>query len=155
MVLFLLIIGTFLKAAKDNKYVDDYSRINKIYLDNCEINEVKERANLILKKNKNASYYDFLENKYSNIILEILNELHQKKLKRRRKEIFGNYENLIFHSLYKSKSGNSHQLKIFRFKGIYDSGKNVEVRIFLNDEDDIVNLFVTSWREDLFAYYRM
>lgn len=155
LFLFLLAIGTILKAARDNKYVNDYSKINNKYIDNYEINEVKEKADLILKKNKNIGYYDFTKNTYSNIIFEILNSLHQKKIRKKRKVILGKYKDLIFHSLYKSKSGNSHQFKIFRFKGIYDSGKNVEIRLYLNEEGDIANLNVISWKEDLFAHYRI
>lgn len=145
-----MLISATLTSLGNYKFYNDYFKIDNDHLDNYEIEKIRDTINLILRKNENLDVYHIINNQKSNSLIRFLNKLHQQKLTQKRKVNFGIYEDVIFNSFYQSKSGHNYKFKIFRYKGVYDSKKDVEIRVYTNKENNIVRINVLNWKEDLF-----
>jgi hypothetical protein len=76
-----------------------------------------------------------------------LDENLQKQSYRQIRSAFGDYQGLDFHQLLESSSGALY--KIYRFKGQFSPGAEVEVRAVLDTENKLAGFFVTSWKDSL------
>ena len=127
---------------------NDFARVDESELDTQKITYASELADRILKAQKEGGYYAFQENEATEQMIDGLNEKAQKKSYMSIRAIFGDYEDLEFDHMMKSKSGS--YIGVYRFKGSFKEQKSdVEIRVVLNDQDQLAGFFIRPWRESL------
>lgn len=128
----------------------DFVKVTQSQVDIEEINFIKKKTHAIITKIEKGEYYEFTKKSNENNIVENIDITHQKNIHKQIKREFGEYIGLQFESLYKSKSQNPFTNKLYRFKGEFESKKDVEIRLYLSDKKEIMGLNVMSWKNKLF-----
>ena len=127
---------------------NDFARVAESELDTQKIAYASQLADRMLNAQKEGRYYALRENEATRQMIDGLNEKAQKKSYMSLKAIFGDYKDLEFDHMMKSKSGS--YLGVYRFKGSFEHQKaDVEIRVVLDDQDKLAGFFVRPWREGL------
>lgn len=150
-ILFLLITSIVLlnscQAKKEKE--NNLKKENKIEpaskIDKEELLFAKDLANNILTKQKNGSFYELSREEATIKMVEGLNETVQKNAYKQVESLFGDYKDLTFNSLVIGK----HNIKIYRFKGIFESNADIEVRVVLNATKKLAGFFIKPWTKEV------
>lgn len=76
---------------------------------------------------------------------EVLTESIQKSSYQQIKSAFGEYQGIGFHEMTKPTDGSLYE--IYRFKGQFNQGANVEVRTVLDASGRLAGFFVRPWQD--------
>lgn len=125
----------------------EYVKVIESELDYDKIENTKNLSDKILTAQKNGGYYSLSKNEATIQMIEGLNESVQQESYKKIKTLFGDYKDLKFNSLMESTGEN--KLMIYRFKGIFESGTDVEVRAVLNVKGELAGFFIKQWNERL------
>lgn len=127
------------------------SKVNKLEFNASQGEDQKAWAQdlsvKILSAQKEGGFYKLNSNEASLSMVNAFSESVQKKAYQQIKMLFGDYEKLKFHSVVKISTSNTYD--IFRFKGLFESGQDVEVRVVLNTDGKLEGFFVKPWKETL------
>lgn len=145
-VIYLLLISFNLVLSSCQSQTD-YIKVSESEIDQEELNFAKDLSHKILTEQKKGGYYNLTENEATSKMAEGLNESLQKASYKKIKALFGDYKDLKFESLMIGTKGN--KFKIYRFKGVFDSGSDVEVRAVLNNKRKLAGFFIKPWKETL------
>lgn len=145
----LIVFNTLVRVLVSEKQKGDFVKITETHIDKKEIDFIKKRAHKIVTKIEKGEYYKFSKINTENDIIEKIDVTHQKNIQKQIKNKFGAYINLEFQSLFKSKTENPFTNKIYRFKGEFESEKDVEIRLYLSNKKEIIGLNVMSWKKEL------
>jgi len=107
----------------------------------------KRISHNILKAQKEGDFYKLNEDEASARIIIGLNESVQKSSYKQIKLLFGDYKDLTFHS--RQELLREEAYSIYRFKGKFESGLDVEVRAVLNAKGKLAGFFVKPWYDAL------
>jgi hypothetical protein len=124
------------KANKENviKNVDDFAFAKSI-------------SHNILKAQREGDFYKLNEDEASTRMISGLNESVQKSAYQQIKLLFGDYKDLTFHSKEDITKGETYA--IYRFKGEFENGLDVEIRTVINTDGKLAGFFVKPWQEAL------
>lgn len=142
-ILIILLITTSASCQSSS----EFKKVDESKLKKEEIESVKELSEKILVAQKNGGYYNLTEDEAIKEMVEGLNEKVQKQSYKQIKNLFGDYQDLKFESLMESEKGQ--KLKIYRFKGFFESESNIEIRTVLNDEGKLAGFFIKPWNDGL------
>ena len=142
-ILIVLLITTSASCQSSS----EFKKVDESKLKKEEIESVKELSEKILVAQKNGGYYNLTEDEAIKEMVEGLNEKVQKQSYEQIKNLFGDYQDLKFESLMESEKGQ--KLKIYRFKGFFESESNIEIRTVLNDEGKLAGFFIKPWNDGL------
>lgn len=112
-----------------------------------DVEFVKNLSHNILTKQKSGGFYRLNEDIASLEMISGLNETVQKSAYRQIVMAFGDYKDLNFHSIEKIKRTEIYT--IYRFKGVFESSKDVEIRAVLNSRGKLAGFFVKPWKDTL------
>ena len=101
----------------------------------------------ILTAQKEGGFYKLNNNEASLSMVNAFTESVQKNAYEQIKSLFGEYEDLNFHSVLSITSDDAYD--IYRFKGVFAFDLDVEVRVVLNGDDKLAGFFVKPWKETL------
>ncbi len=146
----LLTFNTIVNVLARKKHKTDYIKVAQANVKNEEIAIIKQRAHTIITKIEKGEYFKFSKENTGNDIVEKIDITIQKSIHKYIKNKFGAYKSLQFESLFKSKTQNPFTNKVYRFKGEFESKKDIEIRLYLSSEKEIVGLNVLSWKKELF-----
>jgi hypothetical protein len=116
-------------------------------IDKEEFNFAKGLSQKILNEQKKGGFYNLSENEATPQMSEGLNESLQKKSYAKIKSLYGDYRDLNFESLMIGSRG--YKYRIYRFKGDFESGSDIEVRAVLNQNKKLAGFFIKPWKEEL------
>ncbi|MEP3838339.1 MAG: hypothetical protein ABJM36_11860 [Algibacter sp.] len=108
---------------------------------------VKNLSDKILRAQRDGGYYKLSETEASLKMVTGLNETLQKSSYAKIKNIFGNYKGLELHSIEEIKKTQAY--KIYRFKGDFELGSEVEIRSVLDSEGKLAGFFIIPWKDKL------
>ncbi len=144
---FSFIILLFITTSVSCQTLSDFKKVDKPSLNTKEIESVKKLSEEILTAQKNGGYYKLTENEATKEMINGLNKTVQKSAYKQVKNLFGDYQGLKFKSLLANKK--DPKLSIYRFKGLFESESNVEVRAVLNDKGKLAGFFIKPWKDSL------
>ncbi|MCM4168436.1 hypothetical protein KCTC52924_02008 [Arenibacter antarcticus] len=130
--IFRLVIVLFVTTSASCQSSSDFKKVDESQLKQEDIESVKILSEKILTAQKNGGHYKLSENVAIKEMVDGLNETVQKKSYQQIKNLFGEYQDLRFESLMESEKGK--KLRIYRFKGFFESESDIEIRTVLNDE---------------------
>lgn len=145
--IFRLLIFLLISTSISCQSTSDYIKVDKSKLKKEEVEFAKNLSDKILTAQKNGGHYSLSENEATKEMIEGLNETIQKKSYKKIKQLFGDYKDLEFESLMQSENGK--KLKIYRFKGFFESDLDIEVRTVLNDKGKLAGFFIKPWHKRL------
>ena len=96
---------------------------------------------------KDGGFYALSEEEATEKMLPGLDESLQKKSYQQIKSAFGDYQDLSFNHMMKPIDGTLYE--IYRFKGNFKSGVEVEIRTVLDAHGKLAGFFVKPWKENL------
>jgi hypothetical protein len=99
----------------------------------------------ILSAQKGGGFYNLSEVEASPEMKSALNESLQKKSYQQIKSAFGDYQDLTFDHLMKPTDGTL--FEIYRFRGKFNPGADVEVRTVLDADGKLAGFFVKPWHD--------
>ena len=146
----LLTFNTIVNLFAHEKRKTDYTKVAEDNIDVQEIESVKKYAHTIITDIENREYWKFTNQNSKNDIVDKIDYAWKNLFQKRIKSKFGRYIDLHFESLHKSKTQNPFLNTIYRFKGEFKSKKDVEIRLYLTNKKEIVDLRVMSWKKELF-----
>ena len=142
-ILIILLVTTSASCQSSS----DFKKVDESKLKKEDIESVKILSEKILTAQKNGGHYNLSEDVATKKMVDGLNETVQKKSYQKIKNLFGDYQDLKFESLMESEKGK--RLKIYRFKGFFESESNIEIRTVLNDEGKLAGFFIKPWTDKL------
>lgn len=101
----------------------------------------------ILSAMKGGGFYDFSDAEASPKMKSALNESLQKQSYQQIKSAFGDYQDLTFDHQMKPTDGTL--FEIYRFRGKFNPGPEVEVRTVLDADGKLAGFFVKPWHDAL------
>ncbi len=125
----------------------EYVQIEESEWNQEEIETARVLSDNMLSAQKNGGYYSLTSDEATPQMVEGLNESVQKDSYKTIKKLFGDYKDLEFEMLMASRGGDTY--KIYRFKGVFESEADVEVRAVLDDKGKLAGFFVKPWRDTL------
>lgn len=142
----LVVINVTLEALVKKKRKNDYIIVELSDLKKEEINKITRITDSIVTTIQNGGYYKFSNrfNEYTPI--KKLDQSTQRYYQKMITDKYGDFKGLELNSVLKSKSGNTFYHKLYRFKGIFDSNKNVEVRAYVNDKAEVISTNIIPWK---------
>ena len=115
---------------------------------NVDVAAFAERiSHNILKAQKEGDFYKFNEDEASARMISGLNESVKKNAYQQIKLSFGDYKGLTFHS--KEEIVKEETYTVYRFKGEFESGLDVEIRAVINNNGKLAGFFVKPWQQAL------
>lgn len=138
-----LMLAFFTLAFTSSQSQTNYVKVDKSKVVQEELEFAKDLSNKLLTAQKNGGYYSLSENEATKKMVDGLNESRQISSYSKIKSLFGDYRDLKFESLMKNK------YLIYRFKGVFDSGADIEIRAVLNNKRKLAGFFVRPWKETL------
>jgi len=138
----LITFNTIVKILAREKQKIDFVRVNQADIDKKEVEAIKKRTYAIITKTEKEEYN----------IVEKIDYTHKKDIQKQIKNEFGVYIGLRFESLFKNKIENSFMNEIYIFKVDFESKKDVEIRVYINNKKEIIDLNVMSWEKEYFSY---
>lgn len=138
-VVLLIITACQNKASKTNNI--------RPLLEEDQIEFAKKISDKILNAQKNDNFYELSDNEATKNMVNGLNTSVQKSSYAQIKSLYGDYNNLEFHSVEHINRGEDYA--IFRFKGEFESGLDIEIRAVLNKEVKLAGFFVKPWQDKL------
>jgi len=138
----LITFNTIVKILAREKQKIDFVRVNEADIDKKEVEAIKKRTYAIITKTEKEVYN----------IVEKIDYTHKKDIQKQIKNEFGVYIGLRFESLFKNKIENSFMNEIYIFKVDFESKKDVEIRVYINNKKEIIDLNVMSWEKEYFSY---
>ena len=142
-LLIILLVTTTVSCQSSS----DFKKVDESELNQEDIESVRQLSEKILTAQKNGGHYNLSENEAIKEMVDGLNETVQKQSYQQIKNLFGDYQNLKFESLMESEKGR--KLKIYRFKGFFESESDTEIRTVVNDEGKLAGFFVKPWKDGL------
>ena len=128
----------------------DYVKVAQANIDEQEIESIKKTTHTIITEIEKGEHLKFSNENSENDIVDKIDYAWKNLFQKRIKSKFGSYMDLHFESLYKSKTQNPFLNSIYRFKGEFESKKDIEIRLYLTNKKEIVDLRVMSWKKELF-----
>lgn len=148
----LIIFNTIVNVLAREKKKLDFVKVEQAYIDTEEIELVKKKIHSIITKIEKGEYYKFTKGNTENDIVVKIDVTHQIDIQKQIKKELGFYVGLEFEALFKSKTQNPIMNKIYLFKAYFGSKKDAEIRVFLNNKREIVNLNMISWEKEIYIY---
>ena len=124
-----------------------FEEIDKSNIDQTLLEFATELSRKILMKQRNGTYYQFTEDEATRQMIEGLNQSLQESSYKKIKALFGDFRDLKFNSLWEPKDDSG--MKIYRFKGDFESNTDTEIRTVLDKEGKLAGFFIKLWSEDL------
>ncbi|XMO88236.1 hypothetical protein AAFN75_08060 [Algibacter sp. AS12] len=112
-----------------------------------QVDYVENLSDRILKAQKDGGFYKLTESEASIKMVTGLNETLQKSTYAKIKGLLGDYKELEFYSLEEIKKDQVYQ--IYRFRGYFELGSDVEIRSVLDSEGKLAGFFVKPWKDKL------
>lgn len=137
----LIVILVFIGCQNKNKNDTNSTAFNG------QIESVKGLSNNILTAQKNGDFYKLSEKEATLKMVNGLNEIVQKESYKHIKKLFGDYQGLKFESVEDVMEVETY--KVYRFKGDFELGLDVEVRSVINAEGKLAGFFVKPWQDNL------
>ncbi len=148
----LITLNTIVHVLAQNKQKKDFIKVDNHAINQLEIDSIQKLTHSIISRIEKGEYYEFPNEKTANGIIKKIDITHQKQIQKHIKNKFGPYIGLQFESLFKSKTQNPFTNKIYRFKGDFNSKKDIEIRVYLNNKKEIIGLNVMTWQKEYFNY---
>ncbi|MCL5127544.1 DUF3887 domain-containing protein [Algibacter sp. L4_22] len=126
---------------------DKTAKNNVLNVDPDKFEFVEHLSDNILKSQKSGGFYPLSTDEASPKMISELDEKLQKETYLQIKDLLGHYESLKFHSMViKDTNG---RYEIYRFKGGFKLGSDVEVRAVLDTNGKLAGFFVIPWKDAL------
>ena len=149
----LITFYTTVKILALEKQKLDFVKVKEADINKEEIETIKKRTHTIIRKIERGELQQFSEEgKENNIVIDKIDVTYQNDFQKQIKNKLGAYLNLRFESLFKSKTENPVTNKIYLFKGDFEFKKDVEIRIYINNKKEIIDINVMSWEKEHYYY---
>ena len=140
---FALLAFLVASCQSDSKFI----RVDNSEVDQTRLAFATTISKSILMSQKDRGFYALSEEEATEKMLPGLDESLQKKSYQQIKSAFGDYQDLSFNHMMKPIDGTLYE--IYRFKGNFKSGVEVEIRTVLDAHGKLAGFFVKPWKENL------
>lgn len=123
------------------------TQITPSNLNKEQLEFARDLSEKILQKQKDGGYYILTETEATSAMVAGLNETVQKEAYKKVRSIYGDYKGVKFVTLVRRTEGAD--LNIYRFKGLFETNADVEVRTVLNADGKLAGFFIKPWNEKL------
>ena len=124
-----------------------FTRVDDDKIDGKRLEFATELSNKILSVQRDGGFYNLSGLEATAEMQSAFDESLQKKSYQQIKSAFGDYQNLKFSQLMKPTDGTLYE--VYRFKGNFNPGADVEIRTVLDADGKLAGFFVKPWRETL------
>jgi len=128
-----------------NSCSQDFRKLNNSETDNSKTKIAEEFASNYLNTLKNGKTYIF-HDEVIDAIKNQLTEENQKIMYQQLKSQFGDFQSLEYAETW--VQNNNKSIQIIRLKGNFEkSNKNLEIRVVLNDSNQIAGFWIKPWSD--------
>ncbi len=122
-----------------------FVKIDESEIDTVKLKSVQKLATDMLLAQKRGIYYQLTSEQATAAMIEGLSETVQKSSHIQLKQLFGAFKEIKFHSLME----NEQRFRVYRFKGVYESDADVEVRAVTDSAGKLAGFFIKPWNNNL------
>lgn len=138
----LLLSGAFLLGF--GSCASDYKKASETEINQETVQMVEQFATDYLTKLKNGEHYEFQDEATEQLKNGLSKEVQMGSYKQVQ-EAYGDFESLEFIEMRVQEK--EPIMNIYRLKGKFGSGKNLEVRVVLNEEQKISGFWIREWSD--------
>jgi len=124
-----------------------FKEVDHSNIDKSQLEFATELSQKILVKQRNGTYHQLTEDEATPQMIEGLNQSIQQSSYKQIKTLFGDFKGLKFSSVMEPIDNSG--MKIYRFKGDFESNIDTEIRTVMDKEGKLAGFFVKFWNEEL------
>ncbi len=124
-----------------------FEKVSSSNIEQSRLEFAKRLTEKIMIAMSNGNYYKLTSREASSKMIGVFTEKLQKQSYKQIRGMFGAYKGHKFHELWKPEDGSPGE--IYRFRGQFKSGVEMEIRTVLDGNGKLAGFFIRPWRDEI------